>query len=138
MVEGGATIVGAHRKDGGELGESFTTGVTKVTMPQGGGGSVDGLGSRGCSGYRGPELLHLTVEQPVGSNSTEQLLSVVNWRTEIRFLMICGDTRTLLSLKEPDKSVELVAVTGRREPLPTIIVEGVNDQGADMCEKVFE
>ena len=90
----------------------------------------------GCSGYRGLELLHLTIsfldrrsfiEQQAGSNSAE-----------VRFLMICGDTRTLLSLKEPDKSVEPVAVTGRREPLPTIIEEGVNDQGADMCEKVFE
>jgi len=46
MAEGGATIVGERRKEGGELGESFMTGVTKVTMPQGGSGGDEGLGSR--------------------------------------------------------------------------------------------
>jgi len=55
------------------------------------------------SGYSGLELLHLTItlcvvrsfiEQPAGSNSTEQLLSEVNWHTEIRFLISLGETRT--------------------------------------------
>ena len=43
-------------------------------------------------------------DQPAGSNSTEQLLSEVNWkllsevnwRTEIRLLISLGETRTLL------------------------------------------
>jgi len=52
-------------------------------------------------GYSGPELLHLMIslldgrsftEQPKGSNSTEQLLSVANWRTEIIFLISPGET----------------------------------------------
>ena len=89
-------------------------------------------------GYSGPELLHLTIsvhdgraftEQPAGSNSTEQLLSVVNWQTEIRFLIICGDTRTLLRRKKGDNSVEPVAVTGIMEPLPTTIDEGAGYRG---------
>ena len=89
-------------------------------------------------GYSGPELLHLTIsvhdgraftEQPAGSNSTEQLLSVVNWQTEIRFLIICGDTRTLLRHKRGDNSVEPVALTGIMEPLPTTIDEGAGYRG---------
>jgi len=96
-------------------------------------------------GYSGPELLHLTIfvrdgraftEQPAGSNSTEQLLSVVNWRTEIRFLIICGDTRTLLRRKKGDNSVEPVAVTGMTEPLPTTMDEGVGYRGEQACESV--
>jgi hypothetical protein len=49
--------------------------------------------------YNEPELLHLVItlwdcrsftEQLVGSNSTKQLLLVVNWRIEIRFLIRPG------------------------------------------------
>jgi hypothetical protein len=96
------------------------------------------------SGYNGLELLHLTIsfrdgrtfiEQPAGSNSTEQLLSIVNWRTEIRFLIICGNTRTLLRHKLDDNSVEPVAVTGIREPLPTIIDKGLGYHGRRTCER---
>ena len=46
MAEGGATIVGERRKDRGELGESFMTGVTKVMMPQGGGGGDERTGQQ--------------------------------------------------------------------------------------------
>ena len=96
-------------------------------------------------GYSGPELLHLTIlvrderafiEQPAGSNSTEQLLSVVNLRTEIRFLIICGDTRILLRCNEGDNSVEPVAVTWIIEPLPTTIDEGVGYHGEHACESM--
>ena len=82
------------------------TRVTKTTMSH---EEVDEA-ARACavgrmSGYNGPELLHLTItlyvvrsftEQPEGSNSKEQLLSEVNWRTEIRFLISLGEIRTLL------------------------------------------
>jgi hypothetical protein len=70
-----------------------------------------------------------------GQNSTEQLLSIVNWRTEIRFLIICGETRTLLRRKLEDNSVEPVAVTGRKEPLPTTIDEGLGYRGKEMCDR---
>ena len=88
--------------------------------------------------------MHLTIsvqdgrtftEQPAGSNSTEQLLSIVNWRTKMRFLISCGDTRTLLRRNVGDNSVELVAVTGSIEPLPTIIDEGVGYRGNRTCER---
>jgi hypothetical protein len=60
---------------------------------------------------------------------------MVNWRTEIRFLIICGDTRTLLRRKVGDNSVEPVAVTGKIEPLPTTIDEGVGYRGNRTCER---
>ena len=47
----------------------------------------------------------------------------------MRFLIICGDTRTLLRRKAWGNSLELVAVIGRIEPLPTIIDEGVGYRG---------
>jgi hypothetical protein len=53
----------------------------------------------------------------------------------MRFLIICGDTRTLLRHKEGDNSVEPVVVTGRVEPLPTIIAEGVGYRGKRTCER---
>jgi len=98
-------------------------------------------------GYSGPELLHLTItlcvvrsftEQPAGSNSTEQLLSEVNWRTEIRFLISLGETRTLLRDKCPGSEVAPVAVTGSREPSPTTIDEGKGYHGDKTCERVEE
>jgi hypothetical protein len=60
---------------------------------------------------------------------------MVNWRTEIRFLVICGDTRTLLRRKVGDNSVDPVAVTGKVEPLPTTIDEGVGYHGKRTCER---
>jgi hypothetical protein len=89
--------------------------------------------------------LHLTIslhdgrtctEQPEGSNSIAQLLSVVNWRTEIRFIIICGDTRTLLRQKLGDNSAEPMTVTGTVEPLPKTIEEGVGYCGKEKCERV--
>jgi hypothetical protein len=44
-------------------------------------------------------------------------------------LIICGDTRTLLRRKLGDNSVEPVAVTGIREPLPITIDEGLGYHG---------
>jgi hypothetical protein len=52
----------------------------------------------------------------------------------MRFLIICGDTRTLLRRKAGDNSVEPVSVTGRIEPLPTII-DGVGYHGERTCER---
>jgi len=54
------------------------------------------------------------------------------------FLIICGETRTLLRRKAGDNSVEPVAVTGRIEPLPTIIDEGVGYRGTRTCERVVD
>jgi hypothetical protein len=61
---------------------------------------------------------------------------MVNWRTEIRFLISCGETRTLLRRKEGDKTAAPVAVTGRKEPLPTTMEEGAGKQGTDVEERV--
>jgi len=77
-------------------------------------------------------------EQPAGSNSTEQLLSVVNWRTEMRFLTSFGETRTLLRDNEPERCATLVAVTGSKDPSPTIIDEGKGYRGQDKKESELE
>jgi hypothetical protein len=53
----------------------------------------------------------------------------------MRFLIICEETRTLLRLKVGDNSVEPVAVTGRIEPLLTIIDEGVGYRRKRTCER---
>jgi hypothetical protein len=60
---------------------------------------------------------------------------MVNWRTEIRFLISCGETRTLLRRKG-DKAVAPVAVIGMKEPLPTTMDEGVGKQGTDVEERI--
>jgi hypothetical protein len=73
----------------------------------------------------------------VGSNSIEQLLSEVNWRTDIRFLIRFGETRILLSKNEPGSCVEPVAVTGKREPLPTIMDEGEGYREKEVCERAL-
>jgi len=89
ITQGGDAITGAHRKNGGELGEGFKTRMSKATIPErGGGGGDQGVSSRKVQRVEGPELLHLTInlqdrrsftEQIDGSNSTEQLLSIVNY-----------------------------------------------------------
>lgn len=53
----------------------------------------------------------------------------------MRFLISCGDTRTLLRRKEGDNSVKPVAVTGMTEPLPTTIDEGVGYREGRICER---
>jgi hypothetical protein len=60
---------------------------------------------------------------------------MVNWRTDIRFLISCGETRTLLR-RNGDKIVAPVAVTGMKEPLPTTMDEGAGKQGTDVEERV--
>jgi hypothetical protein len=54
----------------------------------------------------------------------------------MRFLIRFGETRTLLRCKDGDKDVALVAVTGKKEPLPTTIEEGAEKQGGDVEERV--
>jgi hypothetical protein len=54
----------------------------------------------------------------------------------MRFLIRCGKTRTLLRCKEGDKAVAPVAVTGRKEPLPTTIEEGDEKPGGDVEERI--
>ena len=69
----------------------------------------------------------------------EQLLSVVKRRIEIRFLIMLGDTRTLLRTKlryGKEKICDPVAVTGSRAPFPTMIDEGVNEVGEEMVESL--
>jgi hypothetical protein len=61
---------------------------------------------------------------------------MVNWRTDIRFLISCGETRTLLRRNEGDKIVAPVAVTGMKEPLPTTMDEGAGKQGTDVEDRV--
>jgi hypothetical protein len=69
----------------------------------------------------------------------EQLLSVVKRRMEIKFLMICGETKTLLRTKfrlGKEKVCDPVAVTGSKAPLPTMIDEGVDELGKERVEIV--
>ena len=101
------------------------------------------LGS--CKGYNDPKLLHLRIsfrdarsftEQPAGSNSTTQLLSIVNWRIEIIFLISLGETKTLLRDKDPVRVVAPVAVTGSKEPSLTTMEEGKGYREEAGCERV--
>jgi hypothetical protein len=72
-------------------------------------------------------------ERPKGSNSTEQLLSIVKRWTEIKFLIIWILTRTWLRVKGPWAAgieVEPTEVIGIREPLPTMILEGEEGEAA--------
>jgi hypothetical protein len=68
-------------------------------------------------------------ETPRGSNSTETELSVVNLRTEIRFLIISGARRTLLRQNGPGRVEKPVPTTGRMAPLPTTIEDGKEEDG---------
>jgi hypothetical protein len=56
---------------------------------------------------------------------------------EIRFLIICGETKTLLRTKfrcGKEKVCDPMAVTGSNAPLPTMIDEGVDEFGREMVE----
>lgn len=67
---------------------------------------------------------------PKGSNSTEHKLSEVNFRIEIRFVIIYGEIRTLLREKEfglEEKDREPEWVTGRVEPLPKVMLEELEE-----------
>jgi len=79
-------------------------------MPKGSGSGEEcgGAGGGGVERVEVAELLHLTImflvcksfiERPKGSNSMEQLLSVVKRRIEIRFLIMLGDTKTSLRIR---------------------------------------
>ena len=62
----------------------------------------------------------------------EQLLSVVKRRTEIKFLIMLGDTKTLertSGRRIVEKECDPVDVTGSKVPLPTMIDEGLDDDG---------
>ena len=77
------------------------------------------------------------IEQPDGSNSMEQLLSMVNRQTEIRFLISCGETKTLLRWRCGVRSVLPVDVMGSKEPLLTTIEQGVGYREGTICERVL-
>jgi hypothetical protein len=66
------------------------------------------------------------------------LLSRVNWRTEIIFLISCGETKTLLRCREGEITVALVAVTRSKEPLLTTMEEGVGYRREVVCERILE
>jgi hypothetical protein len=69
----------------------------------------------------------------------EQLLSVVKRRIEIRFLIMLGDTKTSLRTRlrcGKEKICDPVAMTGSCAPLPTMIDEGVKDDGGEMEERL--
>jgi len=58
---------------------------------------------------------------------------------EIKFLIMLGDTRTLLRTRlrcGDEKICDPVAVTGRSAPLPIMIDEGVKDDGGEMVERL--
>ena len=62
----------------------------------------------------------------------EQLLSVVKRRTEIKFLIMLGDTKTLertSGRRIVEKECDPVDVMGSEAPLPTMIDEGLDDDG---------
>jgi len=104
----------------------------------------------GKNGYKSPKLLHLAItlrvcrsftERPKGSNSIEQLLSVVNRRTEIKFLIMLGETKTLFRTRERcgvGNEYEPVEVMGKRAPLPTIMEEGPDKEGGRGDERIPE
>jgi hypothetical protein len=77
-------------------------------------------------------------EQPAESNSTEQLLSVVNWRTEIKFLISFGETITLLRDKSDGRCAKPVEVAGSKEPSPTTMLEGTGYRWVKTCERIVE
>jgi len=62
----------------------------------------------------------------------EQLLSVVKRCTEIKFLIMFGETKTLertRGRRATKKECDPIDVTGNEAPLPTMIDEGLDDDG---------
>jgi hypothetical protein len=56
---------------------------------------------------------------------------------EIKFLIMCGETKTSLRTRLPcgkEKLCDPVAVTGRSAPFPTTIDEGVSEEGDEKEE----
>jgi hypothetical protein len=66
---------------------------------------------------------------------------MVKRRTKIKFLIMLGDTRTSLRTREHCGVVneyEPVEVMGNKEPLPTIIEEGLDREGSRGDESIPE
>ena len=62
----------------------------------------------------------------------EQLLSVVKQRTEIKFLIMFGDTKTSERTRGRhvvENECDPIDVMGSEAPLPTMIDEGLDDEG---------
>jgi len=71
----------------------------------------------------------------------EHLLSMVKRRTEIRFLIMLGDTKTSLRTRGRcgvGNEYEPVEVIGNKEPLPTMIEEGPDKEGDRGDESIPE
>jgi hypothetical protein len=69
----------------------------------------------------------------------EQLLSVVNRRTEIRFLIMLGETKTSLRTRQRrgvEKEYDPVEVMGSSAPLPTMMEEGPDMEGDREDERI--
>jgi hypothetical protein len=69
---------------------------------------------------------------PRGSNSTETRLSEVNLRTDKRFLMMAGASRTSLRRNGPGMVEYLVPSTERVAPFPTTMEEGKEEEGEEV------
>jgi hypothetical protein len=62
----------------------------------------------------------------------EQLLSMVKRWTETKFLIMLGETRTLertRGRRAVEKECDPTEVTRSKAPLPTMIDEGLDDEG---------
>jgi hypothetical protein len=63
-----------------------------------------------------------------------QLLSVVKRSTEIKFLIMFGETKTLertRGWRAVEKECDPINVTGSEAPLPTMIDEGLDDDNGE-------
>jgi hypothetical protein len=52
------------------------------------------------------------------------MLSLVSQRTEIKFLISLGETKTLLRDRLDGNYAKLVEMTGSKDPSPTTMLEG--------------
>jgi hypothetical protein len=58
---------------------------------------------------------------------------------EIRFLIMCGETKTLLRTRlrcGKEKVRDPMAVTGSKAPLPTMMDEGLEEVGKEVVESI--
>jgi hypothetical protein len=62
----------------------------------------------------------------------------VNWRTEIKFLISLGETKTLLRDRLDGSCAKLVEVTRSKEPSPTTMLEGTGYRWEKVCERKAE
>jgi len=144
MAEG--VVIRAAADDRGGMSEALKgglAGMSETSVPGGRGRSGHkctraAWRGRQLQGVQGPGLLHRRrvvlewrsfTETPRGSNSTETELSVVNLRTERRFLIMSGAMRTLLRRNGPGRVEKPVPTTGRVAPLPTTMEVGKEEEG---------